>query len=396
MREAATALLCDIDALADGAGSSRAMMGEPPADRTIRVRLVAPSVRARIGRSASCCVRRIIVSSSDFRQIANGAEHGKAERLFRAAVSAFCALPRPSRREIAQLEDLALPLFDSVSAESKRYVAAALSEIPHAPPALVRRLSNEPVGIAAPLLIRSDVLSDIDLIVLIGRHGLPHARAIGRRRNLNPTIANLVRALDRPAPVPRDSQAPSASEDRPLSPAEEPPAADTSAESVRQKLRGMMLPPTPDTDDGRTSAPAIRNERFSKLRATALTGHLNYFQAALAEVLGIDLRQAKMITEATNYGDLSLALRVLDLEVEQAFLIMAAIFPGFFSHAEGIRLFVDRYRLSHRETAREKLRGWKAETIAARLARGPDAPHGSGSNANEPAQRPPSGTLKAS
>ncbi|TIP36884.1 MAG: hypothetical protein E5X69_22055, partial [Mesorhizobium sp.] len=55
------------------------------------------------------------MSSSDFRQIAIRTEAGKAERLFRAAVSAFCSLTRPSRREIAQLEDLTLPLFDEVS-----------------------------------------------------------------------------------------------------------------------------------------------------------------------------------------------------------------------------------------------------------------------------------------
>ena len=48
------------------------------------------------------------MSSSDFRQIAVRADHGKAERLFRAAVTAFCSLTRPSRREIAQLEDLTL------------------------------------------------------------------------------------------------------------------------------------------------------------------------------------------------------------------------------------------------------------------------------------------------
>ena len=55
------------------------------------------------------------MSSSDFRQITIKSEAQKAERLFRAAVSAFCSLTRPSRREIAQLEDLALPLFDFVS-----------------------------------------------------------------------------------------------------------------------------------------------------------------------------------------------------------------------------------------------------------------------------------------
>ncbi|RVB60875.1 hypothetical protein EN895_24475, partial [Mesorhizobium sp. M7A.F.Ca.CA.002.03.2.1] len=52
------------------------------------------------------------VSSSDFRQIAVRKDSGKAERLFRAAVSAFCSLTRPSRREIGQLEDLTLPLFN--------------------------------------------------------------------------------------------------------------------------------------------------------------------------------------------------------------------------------------------------------------------------------------------
>jgi len=153
------------------------------------------------------------VSSSDFRQIAIRTESGKAERLFRAAVSAFCSLTRPSRREIGQLEDLTLPLFDDVSVESRRYVAAALSECEYAPAALVRRLCEEPVDIAAPLLIRSRAVSDIDLIALIGRHGLPHARAIARRKDLNPTIADLIRALERPTLVrvrEPDVQAPAA------------------------------------------------------------------------------------------------------------------------------------------------------------------------------------------
>ncbi len=93
------------------------------------------------------------MSSSDFRQIAVRADHGKSERLFRAAVTAFCSLTRPSRREIAQLEDLTLPLYDSVSIEARRFVAAALSECANPPAALVRRLADEPVEIAAPLLL---------------------------------------------------------------------------------------------------------------------------------------------------------------------------------------------------------------------------------------------------
>ncbi len=127
------------------------------------------------------------------------ADHGKAERLFRAAVTAFCSLTRPSRREIAQLEDLTLPLYDSVSAEARRFVAAALSECQNSPAALVRRLADEPVEIAAPLLLRSNALTDIDLIALIGRRGIGHARVIARRPHLNPTIDQLVRRCSKSA-----------------------------------------------------------------------------------------------------------------------------------------------------------------------------------------------------
>ena len=80
-------------------------------------------------------------------------EAGKADRLFRAATSAFCSLTRPSRRDIVQLEDLALPLFNLVSVEARRYMAAALSDCQSPPPALVRRLCDETIDIAAPLLI---------------------------------------------------------------------------------------------------------------------------------------------------------------------------------------------------------------------------------------------------
>ncbi|MEP6564960.1 MAG: hypothetical protein ABJB10_07450, partial [Mesorhizobium sp.] len=185
------------------------------------------------------------MSASDFRQIAIRAESGKAERLFRAVVSAFCCLTRPSRREIAQLEDLTLPLFDNVSVESRRYVAAALSECEYAPAALVRRLCEEPVDIAAPLLIRSRALTDIDLIALIGRHGLPHARAIARRKDLNPTIAQLIKVLEKPTlvrvrppetgvkPAPESAEAASATHE----PQEAPGVA---IENARHRLRSMM------------------------------------------------------------------------------------------------------------------------------------------------------------
>lgn len=299
------------------------------------------------------------VSSSDFRHIAFRSEAGKAERLFRAAVSAFCSLTRPSRREIAQLEDLTLPLFDFVSVDARRYVSAALSECEHAPPALVRRLCEEPVEVAAPLLVRSPVLRDVDLIALIGRHGIRHARAIARRANLNPAIADLVRALERPTLV----RSRGTEGERHDVPAKRTEAASDEvsaspkgmrAEMARRQLQTMMAA----AETGRSGASA--SEIHARLRETALSGNLALFQAALAGALDLDVHTARSITATTSYMPLMSALRALDLGEDQAFVIVAAAFASNFTGPEAVRLFLDRYRLLSPGTAQERVRAWRA------------------------------------
>jgi uncharacterized protein (DUF2336 family) len=319
------------------------------------------------------------VSASDFRQIAIKGEARKAERLFRAAVSAFCSLTRPSRREIAQLEDLALPLFDMVSVESRRYVAAALSECESAPKALVDRLCAEPVEIAAPLLVRSKALTDIDLIAIIGRHGLPHARAIARRPGLNQTIAHLIRALERrtpanlaPAPEPAGKAA-IADDEIPANPGD-------AADNARRRLRSMMLPARSDGDHD-----AAEDSRYAKLSAAALTGNPAFFQAALANALDIDAAAARSVTDTSSHAVLLAALRALDLAEERAFLIAAAVLPGHFAHAEAIRLFLERYRALDSDTALGRVRNWRMEAAALSVRRNAQPPLAD--NAARPADR---------
>ncbi|PSJ61354.1 DUF2336 domain-containing protein [Pseudaminobacter soli (ex Li et al. 2025)] len=274
-------------------------------------------------------------------------EAGKSERLFRAAISAFCSLTRPTRREISQLEDLALPLFDQVSVDARRFASAALSECDYAPRKLIQRLCNETVDIAAPLLIRSKLLRDIDLITLIGRHGLPHARAIARRPNLNSAIAHLIRALSHSKPAVTSETA-------------HEPLPGVSADNARRRLRSMMLPSQESPADSNEGMP-----EYAKLRDTALTGSASLFQMALAGASGLDYRTAKSVTDTTDQSLLLAALRSLDLSEERAFLIAAALFPGRYAHAEAIRLFLLRYRSLDPEAARERIRVCKADAIAA-------------------------------
>lgn len=281
-------------------------------------------------------------------------ETRKAERLFRAAISAFCSLPRPSRREIAQLEDLALPLFDDVPDDALRFGAAALSETEYAPRQLVLRLAESKVDVAAPLLIRSAVLNDVDLIALIGRHGLPHARAIGRRKGLNPAIAHLIRALERPKLTVALNAVDISAQTEERAKLKSGEAAD----SVRHRLRAIMA-------ETRGSSAAARDATpYSKLRETALSGNLAFFQTALADALRIDFATAHTIVVTNDYARLLSALKVLELGEDHAFLITVAVFPQQFPHPQAIRLFLDRYRLLPVEVARNQLSQWQLEAMS--------------------------------
>ena len=286
-------------------------------------------------------------------------------------MSAFCSLTRPSRREIAQLEDLTLPLFDNVSVESRRYVAAALSECEHAPAALVRRLCEETVDIAAPLLIRSRALSDIDLIALIGRHGLPHARAIARRKDLHPTITHLIRALEKPTlvqvrPPEAIAKVPAESVEVALVSSDTREAAGTAAEDARRRLRSMMR--DGGASGGATANPFVGQATYVKLRQTALSGNAAFFQTALADALQIDFSTARSLTETATYASLLAALRAIDLTEDRAFLITVAVYPKLFPHSQAIRVFLDRYSLLHRDAALDKVRSWKAEMLSRAVA----------------------------
>lgn len=263
--------------------------------------------------------------------------------------------------------------------EAKRYVAAILSEIDHAPPELVRRLANETVAVAAPLLIRSKVLTDIDLIRVIGRQGLPHARAIARRTDLNPAIADLIKALERPSLVAPGSAASL------LPPTVEATsmARETDAERVREKLRGMMLPPFETAGPSRQATPD-RKATFERLRSAALTGQIAAFQKSLADALGLVPEAAFSILGDND--DLILALRALDLDTEQAFLLVAAARPGAFGDIGAIRRFVQDYRICRPSIAREKVSSWRS--LASKPANGT-------TNVDQ-AQRPGAAALRAS
>lgn len=278
---------------------------------------------------------RSFVHRSHLYQSSSYRAAGKPERLLRASVTAFCSLPRPTRREIQQLDDLAVPLLGSASDDCVRYLAAALSDLPHAPPTLIRRLADHPVDISAPILMRSPVLSSIDLVALIGRHGVPHARAIAGRKGLDERIARLIRTLGILEETCPDK-----------------------AEETRSQLRAMMRPAS-----GSTQPVKLRWENdpglYRKLRSTALAAAPALFESALASALDIPVSRARDILSSGTIGDLTAAFRALSLTSEEAFLLVHTLRPGQFPHPRATASFLEGFEALSSKDAATTVERWR-------------------------------------
>ncbi|MBK8458445.1 MAG: hypothetical protein IPL47_16145 [Phyllobacteriaceae bacterium] len=200
------------------------------------------------------------------------------------------------------------------SVEALRFAAAALSESHAAPVALVRLMAALPVAVSAPLLVRSPLLGEIDLIALIGRLGLAHARAIARRPEPGPRLAALLASL-------RDDDIAS----------RVAPFGTTDRLSVaRERLRSIGL-------EQMNAAP----QPWRNLRDTALSGSPALFQTALADALDRGFAAAGQILASEVLA--IAAFRTLGLAAEQAFLLVNAHFPGRLADARFIRQFLADY-----------------------------------------------------
>lgn len=280
------------------------------------------------------------MSSTEFRHIENRSGPDKPDKLFRAAVSAFCALTRPAQREIAQLDDLASPLLAGVSREGRRFAAAALSECESPPPLLIRRLANDLPDVAAPILIRSKALREADLVICIAKCGKSHARIIARRPHLSKPIIDLLKRMRDPEIDRLRSLFDGDGAQRIKS------ESGDKAEATRKRLRAMM-------------EPADFRIYHDELRRAALTGRLGLFQTRLADALGLNFEMVRLIGSSKGLEAISVALRAMALETEQAFLMLAAVYPGRFPDAAAIRQFVRIFERHEVETARKIIRQWK-------------------------------------
>ena len=113
--------------------------------------------------------------------------------LLRHATDVFFA-PEPVAPEVSALFDTALEkLAASLEKELRADLARRLAPLSHAPRRLVSRLIGDPEGeVAAPLLERSSVLSEADLMGVVSTGGQLHLRAVSRREDLTERVSDTI------------------------------------------------------------------------------------------------------------------------------------------------------------------------------------------------------------
>lgn len=132
------------------------------------------------------------------KEIANGEKRPENAELV-TALGRACFTPDTTlgQPEIALLGEILHRLVRDVEMPVRRALAEQLSERDDAPHDLICLLADDVIDVAYPLLQKSPMLSDEDLVTVVTRHARQHALAISRRETLSEEVsATLVQTGD--------------------------------------------------------------------------------------------------------------------------------------------------------------------------------------------------------
>lgn len=140
---------------------------------------------------------------SSFRVLNGEDNHSEREQLFRNMAQLFSYVSdRCDDEQVAQYDEVLCQLAELVEVEARAHVAKLLAPLERAPGTVVVKLANDDIEVAKPLLEFSNVLSDDDLIDIIGRQSEEHRVAIAGRLNVPERVGEaIVEHGDKPSVV---------------------------------------------------------------------------------------------------------------------------------------------------------------------------------------------------
>ncbi len=271
------------------------------------------------------------------------------DSLIFSAAGAFVSLPRPGRDDAERLDALAIPLFEKLSIEGKRRIAAVLSECRSVlPEKLVESLILQPLDISASLLISRAEIPDYILERAIMQGGEPHARIIALKNNISLTVKTRIDALIESI-VPMTAI--EAQEyDRKMA---KPPVlapnseAQTELERAQDRLRNMMMRKTLPEQIKSVTAPFATSDdinivaRFINL---ALEGDADFLSTALADEWSAPFSAIRPLVQRNGLHTLAVLLKGLDFGATDSFAIVSAFNPQGFASREAIASFYLKFQ----------------------------------------------------
>jgi uncharacterized protein (DUF2336 family) len=123
------------------------------------------------------------------------AEEGSSEKrraLLRELTEHFFGGQARSEAEDGLYGDVMARLADDMETAVRAELAARFAEVADAPRTLIRRLANDEASVAEPVLARSPVLTDEDLLGVVRRHGQAHLRAVSNRTTVSEAVSDVI------------------------------------------------------------------------------------------------------------------------------------------------------------------------------------------------------------
>jgi len=133
----------------------------------------------------------ISVASAEFIAELEGAVEGgsparRAQMLRQVTHLFLSSANRLNERQISVFDDVLIRLIERVEARMLAQLSTTLSDLTSAPKQAVRRLAcHEDATVAGPILLKSETLSESELIEIASHAGQQHLLAIAGRRTLN-------------------------------------------------------------------------------------------------------------------------------------------------------------------------------------------------------------------
>ncbi len=93
-------------------------------------------------------------------------------------------------QEKALMNDILKKLIQDVARPIRKALAEKLSQSANAPHEIVNLLANDEFDIASPVLLKSDLLSDEDLVEIVRHRTLSHRLAVAMRRSVSTAVSD--------------------------------------------------------------------------------------------------------------------------------------------------------------------------------------------------------------